>query len=387
MSVSRPEKQGLILLSERKIMKLLHLIVLFATITTLAACQPAEPQPVFTPSAEATASPIPLPATAPKVVAKLSGVIWSFDLSPDGSTIAIATSKGLEIYDLKNFALLKSLEAGISQFDIAWSPDGKKLAAGVGLALAKPTEYSGGEAVLRVWDTSTWKIVLETNFAGDMVNERILDIAWKPDGLALALSTDIHGVMVVDAASGKLLSQQTGFASSVMEAAWSPDGSRLVSTSDMAYSLRRWKVDTGEAVRLFDQRVSNPWHVIWMPDGKRIISGHVYGTVCFWTVATNKCDGFIQTHRTAVFSMAVTSDGTRLATGGGVIRIWDTANGKLLTAFGEDSKIIYNHLEWAPGDQVVISMQTNMDDPEMTALRLWNVSTGIPSIQFQGGKR
>ncbi len=353
----------------------------------LTACQTADPQPVFTPSAEPTDSPIPLPAVAPKVVTTLPGVIWSFDLSPDGSTIAIATSRGLELYDLKNFALLESLEAGVSQYDVSWSPDGNKLAAGVGVDLARPTENAGGEAVLRVWETSTWKIVLETNFAGDMLNERILDIAWKPDGTALALSTDMHGVMVVDATSGKLLSQQTGFASSVMEAAWSPDGTRLVSTSDMAYSLRRWKADTGEAVRLFDQRVSNPWHVIWMPDGKRIVSGHVYGTVCFWTVATNKCDGFIQAHRTAVFSMAVTSDGTRLATGGGVIRIWETANGKLLTAFGEDSKIIYNHLEWAPGDQVVISMQTNMDDPEMTALRLWNVSTGIPSIQFQGGKR
>jgi WD40 repeat protein len=362
-------------------------MVLFVSITILSACQPSEPQPIFTLSAEATASPVPLPAVAPKMVANLPGVIWSFDISPDGSTIAIATSKGLEIYDLKNFDLLESLEAGISQYDVSWSPDGKKLAAGVGLPLINPTENAGGEAVLRVWNTSTWKIVLETNFAGDMVNERILDIAWKPDGLGLALSTDIHGVMVVDAASGKLLSQQTGFASSVMEAAWSPDGSRLVSTSDMAYSLRRWKVDTGEAVRLFDQRVSNPWHVIWMKDGKRIVSGHVYGTVCFWTVATNKCDGFIQAHRTAIFSMAVTSNGTKLATGGGVIRIWDTTSGKLLTAFGEDNKIIYNHLEWTPGDQSIISMQTNMDDPEITAIHLWNVSTGIASVQFQGGKR
>ncbi len=361
--------------------------ILLVLLFFLGACQVADPQPVFTPSAEATASPIPLPYAVPKLVATLPGVIWSFDISPDGSTIAIATSRGLEIYDLKNLALLESLEAGVSQYDSSWSPDGKRLAAGVGLPLINATENAGGEAVLRVWETSTWKIVLETNFAGDMLNERILDIAWKPDGTALALSTDMHGVMVVDAASGKLLSQQTGFAGSVMEAAWSPDGTRLVSTSDMAYSLRRWKADTGEAVRLFDQRVSNPWHVIWMKDGKRIISGHVYGTVCFWTVATNKCDGFIQAHRTAVFSMAVTSDGTRLATGGGVIRIWDTASGKLLTAFGEDSKIIYNQLEWVPGDQAVISMQTNMDDPEITAIRLWYVSTGMASVQFQGGKR
>jgi WD40 repeat protein len=193
--------------------------------------------------------------------------------------------------------------------------------------------------------------------------------------------------MVVDSISGKILSQQTGFASSVMEAAWSPDGSRLVSTSDMAYSLRRWKVSTGEAVRLFDQRVSNPWHVIWMPDGKRIVSGHVYGTVCFWTVATNKCDGMIQAHRTAVFSMAVSADGSRLATGGGIIRIWDTTNGKLLAGFGEDKKIIYNQLAWASPDQIIAALQTGLDDPERTVVRLWNLTTGVPLAEFRGGKR
>ena len=365
-------------------------------LTALCACQPADPQPVFSPSAEATATPISLPGSAPKVLATLPGVIWSFDISPDGSQIAIATSKGLEIYDLKTFALLESLEAGASQYDVSWSPDGKRLAAGVGLALKSPTENAGGEAVLRVWDTSTSpragtgataKIVLETNFAGDMLNERILDLAWKPDGSALALSTDIHGVMVVDATTGKLLSQQTGFASSVMEAAWSPDGSRLVSTSDAAYSLRRWKVDSGEAVRLFDPRVGNPWHVLWMKDGKRIVSGHVYGTVCFWTVATNKCDGLIQAHRTAIFSMALSPDGSKLATGGGVIRVWDTANGKLLTAFGEDIKIIYNHLSWLPDGQSIVSSQSNMEDPEVTSLRLWDTATGIPQAEFRGGKR
>lgn len=368
-----------------------RIAIFFSLAVLLGACQGIDRQPVFSPSTDPTASPVPLPASAPKVMATLPGVIWSFDIHPQGSSIAIATSKGLQIYDLTNFTLLDSLEAGLSQYDVSWSPDGSKLAAGVGLPRIHPSENAGGEAVLRVWEPvtapGTAKIVLETNFAGDMVNERILDLAWKPDGSALALSTDMHGVMVVDAASGKLISQQTGFASSVMEAAWSPDGTRLVSTSDMAYSLRRWKVDTGEAVRLFDQRVSNPWHVIWMKDGKRIVSGHVYGTVCFWTAATNKCDGFIQAHRTAIFSMAVSADGTRLATGGGVIRVWDTSSGKLLTAFGEDSKIIYNQLEWGPGDQTIVSMQTNMDDPELTALRIWNVAQGLSDMEFKGGKR
>jgi len=371
-------------------------LVCIFLLAILPACQPAGGQPLFTPEAEASATPIPLPAAAPKTAAALPGLIWSFDINPDGSLIAIATSRGVELYDLKSLAHLRTLEAGLSQYDVSWSPDGSKLAAGVGLAWPHPTpppgaadagENAGGQAVLRVWQAATWKISLETDFAGSMHNERILDIAWKPDGTALALSTDMHGVMVVDAASGRQLSQQTGFAGSVMQAAWSPDGSRLVSTSDMAYSLRRWKVETGEAVRLFDQRLGNPWHVLWMPDGKRIVSGHVYGTVCFWTVATNKCDGLLQAHRTAVYSMALSADSARLATGGGLIRVWDTSNGKLVTAFGQDDSIIYSHLAWLPSGTEIASLQANMDDPETTVLRLWDAGSGAPLLEFKGGKR
>ena len=108
----------------------------------LTACKAADPQPVFTPLTEATATPIPLPATASKVVATLAGVIWTFAISPDAATIAFATSKGLDLYDLKTFAHLRTLEAGESVYSLAWSPDGTKLAAGVLALLPNPTEVS-----------------------------------------------------------------------------------------------------------------------------------------------------------------------------------------------------------------------------------------------------
>jgi WD40 repeat protein len=380
------------MIEERMNMLKIWVISSILLVSIMAACQPietepVETQPVFSPSLEATVTPIPIPGAKPKLAATLKGVIWGFEVSPDGSKIAFATSKGVEVFDYKNLTNLRILDSGDNQFSLAWSPDGKKLAAGAGISLVNATDGTGGEAVLRVWETSTWSKVLDTNFGGDMVNERILDIAWKPDGSALALGTDMKGVMVVDALSGEALSQQTGYAGSVREVDWSPDGSRLVSTGDMAYSLRRWKVSSGESVRLFDQRVSNPWHVIWMQDGKRIISGHVQGMVCFWTVATNKCDGLIRAHRTAVFSMATSSEGTKLATGGGVIRIWDTTNGKLLKSFGEDEKTIYNQLAWTAGNSQLVSYQTNPDDPEVTIVRFWDIENGIPLTEVRGGQR
>jgi len=361
--------------------KPLQLSFLFAMFTVLVACQPAEAQPVFSSAVDPAIKPVTLPAVEPKTVATLSGVIWSFAISPDSSSIAFATSSGLELYDLQTFAHLRALDPGGDIHSLAWSPDGSKLALG----LIKAFEDSG-QAVLEIWDTSTWKISLQPHFDDNLKNERPIDLAWKPDGTALALSTDLHGVLVLNSSSGKVISQQSDYPSSVLEVAWSPDGTRLVSTGDQ-YKLRRWKVSTGEAVQLYDQRASNPWHVSWMPDGKRIVSGQVYGTICFWTVTTNKCDGFIQAHRSAIFSLAPSPDGSKLATGGGIIRIWDTHTGKLQSAFGLDEKITYNHLGWTSTGRMLASLQTGLDDPGITLVRLWDVSTGLPVAQFKGGKR
>ena len=354
------------------------LVILVAT-----ACQPAPTQPVFTPSADATATSIPLTSTKPKTVATLLGVIWSFDVSPDLNAIAFATSKGLAVYDINTYAHLQTLEKNENVYSLAWSPDGKQLAASV----IRGVDETHGEVILKIWNTFTWKVASQPTFGEDLINERILDIAWSPDGAKLAISTDIHGVMVLDLNSGEIISHQTEFASSVQEISWSPDGSRLVSTGEMAYSLRRWKVSDDETVRLYDQRISNPWHVAWSPDGERIASGHVLGTVCLWTVATNKCDGFIQAHRSAVFSLAWSPDSQKLATGGGVIRIWDTQTGKLITAFGENEEYIYTHLAWASVERPIISLEFALENPGDTRVRFWNIDTGMPLVEFQGGER
>jgi WD40 repeat protein len=208
------------------------------------------------------------------------------------------------------------------------------------------------------------------------------DIAWSPDSHSLASGINGMGVLVHDIQTGKIISRQETLAAHSIS--WSPDGSRLVATGDLASGIRRWKVSTDEAVRLFDQRAVGFVQIAWSHDGKRIVSGTYDGKICFWTAATNKCDGFIKAHQNSVFSLAWSADGNQLATGGGIIRIWDSNTGKLIRSFGMNDNSIYTHLEWLGDNQPLVSSETGYEDDALSIVRFWDVDTGNVLFEFHG---
>ncbi len=332
----------------------------------------------FSTSEYGAPTPIPLSSEEPNIAAVLPGRIRSFDVSPDLKTIAFATSQGVVLYDLESYKQLRTLHEAESTYVVAWSPDEKKLAAG-GIVMGS-SEF--GKSHLIAWDTSAWQIIFEQTGQDETLDSIYGDIAWSPDNRSLAESINGTGVLVHDIQTGKTISHQEMLSS--YEISWSPDGSRLVATGDLAYGIRRWKVSTDESVRLFDQRASSSMKIAWSPDGKRIASGHAQGAVCFWTAATNKCDGFIQAHRNAVFSLVWSPDGNRLATGGGVIRIWDSQTGKLLTSFGPNNGSIYTQLIWPAPDQPLVSLEAGYASEGLTIVRFWDVDTGKTLLEFDG---
>ncbi len=366
-----------------------RVLVISALVLVLcAACAPGGSQPKFNLTVLPSATSIPMPKSL-RVAATLPQRILSFDVSPDSNLLAVATSKGAILYDLSTDQPPRTLNAGEYASRVAWSADGNWLAVGSSKDYGTPF-FTGGDssnsvkARLTIWDASSWKIIFEPQFGNEMVNQSFYDIAWSPDGGSIAFSTDIGGVQVIDTQTGQVTSRQTDFAGTVTAIAWSPDGSRLVATNDMAYTMRRWKLSDGEYVRLFDQRSSAYRTVEWSPDGTRIASGDGRGGLCFWTAATNRCDGFVRAHRTATFSLAWSPDGNQLATGGGVIRVWDTHTGQLLKAFGEDNSFIYERLQWLPKEGRLASLQTNIEGSGTTILRLWDMASGSILAEYRG---
>jgi WD40 repeat protein len=325
-------------------------------------------------------APIALPAPGrAEPVATLEGTIRAFDLRPDQKAIAFATSQGVAVYDFDREGI-QILDEDKNFFGVDWSPDGKKLAA-TGLVMQ---DAEIGMPYLAVWDVSSWEVNFEPAYEEYMTDTLNGNVAWSPDGRKVAAGNGYMGVTAYDVETRKVVSEQEIFSGTVADISWSPDGSRLIAAGDMAYGIRRWRLDTNESVRLFDQRAGSSIALAWSPDGKRIASGHNGGTVCFWTASTNKCDGLIYAHDTATFSLAWSPDGGRLATGGGVIRIWDSQTGNQLSAFGLHETSIYKKLAW-PNPDTLVSLQTGYGVKAMTIVRFWDLETGKVSIEFHGG--
>lgn len=282
------------------------------------------------------------------------------------------------LYGLNTYKQLGILIQPQNVSSVAWSPDGTRLAVGGVVS----SFGESGKLHLALWDTSTWKVVSEPEINAQDVVLQYDTLAWSPDSTLLATAAYERGAIILNMQTGEVVSQQTDFIVNPYRIAWSPDGSRLVATGDLGYGFRRWRVDTDEFVRLYDQRVNAATDIAWSPDGARIASTHENGVVCFWTVETNTCDGFIQAHVNWASSLAWSADGKRLASGAGAIRIWDTQTGQQISAFGQTDNR-YIQLEWLSPDALVALTTEFVEDTPPT-IRIFDMKTGNVIVEFHG---
>jgi WD40 repeat protein len=198
----------------------------------------------------------------------------------------------IRIWDIvsgKEIAILKDSPSGASS--LAYSPDGATLAGAVSLPRNKENDLSLSGTVL-LWDTKTYKMRAKLEGHAGVVTA----VAFSPDGKTLAAASGewdkkrkqfVSGeVRLWDPVTAKLRKTLKGHRYRVAALAFSPDGKSLATgsadwekpdESDVLGEVKIWDVETAQ-VRVTSQ-VHNGTAVkslAFSPDGKVLASGSDY---------------------------------------------------------------------------------------------------------------
>jgi RNA polymerase sigma factor (sigma-70 family) len=279
------------------------------------------------------------------------------------------------------------LRHGNAVMRVAYAPNGRLVA-------------SGGNRTVKLWDTTTGRLVRE--LIGHTPDHNVSSLSFSPDGRLLASGGEDWTVRLWDVATGKQLHllrpYRFGHLGTVSceHVAFLPDGTGLVSGAFDGV-VQVWDVGTGtERFRmqppLPQQRKPHEDPELIMalavaPDGKTVAVANSARTIRLWDLARRNVGGEIDVASTWVRDLAFSPDGKTLAWCGTSpspaqpsegIRLWDLKAGKLrLHLPGHRAGRCYGLSFSGDGRRLASSGYDN-------AVKVWDTDTGKELRSFAG---
>ncbi len=287
------------------------------------------------------------------------GRVNTIAYSPDSKLIATAGDDAtIRIWDIRTGALQKALAQqasiitnGHGEYDafsqtLAWSPDGKILAAG-----GDPTGR------VRLWDVETGKLVRSFSEG----KARVPAIAWNGDGTRL-VTGHFDGNVRLWSVEGELLITVRKEQAVVRAVALSADGKRFA--ADYAGKPVVWRADGTESRFLGLATPDAPCaNLAFSPDGKNLAFHKVVplkdsqGNRSIPAILdldkdqTTVLETGEPTQLVGLGSLRWLNDGKQLAEGG---RIWDLAKREVVAKVPSGQKEPYFYHIWAPDGKTYV---------------------------------
>ena len=123
-----------------------------------------------------------------------------------------------------------------------------------------------------------------------------------------------------------------GHSEGVKSVAYSPDGTKIVSGS-MVGTIKIWDANTGECLKTLEGHKHVVESVAYSPDGTKFVSGSFDKTIKIWDANTGECLKTLEGHSdNPIMSVAYSPDGTKIISGSldQTIKIWDANTGQCL---------------------------------------------------------
>ncbi|MDP6506786.1 MAG: WD40 repeat domain-containing protein, partial [Planctomycetota bacterium] len=340
---------------------------------------------------------------------KHPGPVFCIAMSPKGQLMA---SGGLHhrkilLWNTEELRQQGSLDIPTDRvLALAFSPDGKVLAAG------------GGDEVVRIWNPNTGAPIAEL----DEHQDTVLSLAFPPSGNLLASAGTDQEIKLWDVQNldleNKSLKTLTGHENRITALTFSSDGHRLFSGSDdgtiriwnienlaemepartlkghlggiecLAYSdesglasgssdrtAKLWDIQNYRMTRTFKGHLDAVISIAFSNDKSSLITGSADHTIKLWDL--KQPDSFQQKKRIEcpyeVFDVAYSPSGKRLAVGGGFAlggggaMVWNTETGEKVTLATDNTQII--NLTFSPDDKALAT------GSRARGITLWNAST------------
>jgi WD40 repeat protein len=240
------------------------------------------------------------PVTAASPLAWMDAVY-----GPDGDRFATAGGTLISASDSGQELLAMDVGDADGTYSIAYSPDGRWIAGGVG-----KRQVSG---LVYVWDVDTGDRIQSLGELGSPYDQ-VRGVAFSPDGARVAGIAYSGSVHIWDVASGgELLSVDTG-ADNTGGIALSPDGTLLATSGGDGAAL--WNADSGELVVRLRGHTGDVPDVVFSADGAMVATASEDGTARIWDAATGRLLHTLFGHEGSVTGVAFSPDGTTVATSG-----------------------------------------------------------------------
>lgn len=282
-----------------------------------------------------------------------AGTIDSIVFSPDGKLLASCDGTSIKLWDVETGQEIKSVAVFEEVNSLAFSRNGKRLAAG---------SYNN---TIKIWDIEIGKELL--TLIGH--TNSISSVVFSPDDKMLASGSDDGTIRFWDSETGRPLKIfQNDFA--ISEIAFSPDGRRLAS-GDYGGEVKLWNVaDAQEQKPLSfkgDSRLVIT--VAFSRDGQILASGGTDKTVMLWNLASNE---YTQLTESAgpIVSLSFAKGGKTLAWGSGkIIRLWDVEFNREFRTLSENNDWV-TPVVFSPDGKTLASGHSD------SKIKLWDSVSG-----------
>ena len=365
------------------------------TLKTLPTLTPATLKPIKTPTllpAKTDSTPFPESTLTPTPLAqKISNLnaaeieqqavinfspwelVTSLAWSPNGKVLAAAAGESVYLYAASSLQPISTFHTGALTHGLDFSPDSSLLAAG------------SHDGMVRIWDLTGNSIDVEPVLVLEAHKKGANCVAFSPDGSMLASGGNDAVVRVWDLKNGQRLQQIIGGSYSIPNIAFTPDGKTLAIANGPLVRLREVEsgriVDTYRVEALVDSGVwtyPTLYSLTYSPDGRFLAAGDHLNQVHIWDLQSQakpivpltfarQTDSSQASPMTLAWDLTYSPDGSLLLSASGAgIRIWDAASGDLLKVMDENPGVVTS-LAFNPSGVILVS--GGLD----AALRFWTV--------------